>query len=83
MSVKGDPSRRPSNERSLLPPVDALIWIECGSCLGDGWHYPWRGRQSWKYACPTCEGRGRRQIPALLRRPEDRIVAAPVGWNAT
>ena len=73
-----DPSRRPSNERVRLnTDVNALIWIECASCLGDGWHFPYRGRPTRKITCGACDGLGRRQILAVHRAPTERIVPAP------
>lgn len=75
--MAGDPSRRPSNDRIRVAGLEASVWIECGSCFGDGWHWPHRGRPTRKVTCATCSGVGRRQISALERAPHDRIVPAP------
>lgn len=75
--MAGDPTRRPSNERVRVAGVTAMIWIECRSCFGDGWSWPHRGRPTRKITCQSCGGIGRRQIPALQRMPNDRVLAGP------
>lgn len=86
--MAGDPSRRPSNERvRVAADVNTLVWIECVSCLGDGWHYPLggfidRARRSRKITCATCGGRGARQVPLIQCEPGERIVPAPLGFTA-
>lgn len=74
-----DPARRPSNERARVAGVSSLVWVECGSCFGDGWHWPYRGRPTRKITCAACSGQGKRQIPALERRPDDPIVCPAAG----
>ena len=82
--MKGDPSHRPSNERvRVIGHVDALVWVECASCLGDGWHYPQIGVMldrlppTRKLTCMTCAGTGARQVAAITLSPGARIVSAP------
>ncbi len=77
--MTGDPARRPSSARVRLPSVDAKVWVECGSCFGDGWFRveSWHRRKS---SCAACGGTGRRQIAAIERSPSDRIVTAPPIW---
>lgn len=85
--MAGDPSRRPSNERvRVAADMNAIVWIECASCLGDGWHYPMggivdRSRKSRKITCATCGGRGARQVTMIQCSPGARIVAAPKGFT--
>lgn len=81
-----DPSRRPSNQRvRIAGDINAMVWVECSSCLGDGWHYPMataivdRARKSRKITCVACSGLGARQFARLQCGPGARIVAPPKG----
>lgn len=83
-----DPSRRPSKDRiRVAGDANAIVWVECTYCLGDGWHYPGsflmpdRSRPTHKQRCYLCDGLGARQIAALLRGPHAKIVPAPKGWS--
>jgi hypothetical protein len=83
--MPGDPSRRPSNERVRVDvDLNALVWVECASCLGDGWHYPMRGvvdrgPKNRKITCVACGGLGAKQVPAIHLQPGDRVITAPAG----
>lgn len=79
--MSGDPARRPSNERiRVQTALDAVVWVECAACLGDGWNYPGPPRpKSRKYTCEVCEGRGANQRLALHCGPNSKIVSAPKG----
>lgn len=83
--MAGDPSRRPSHDRvRVAADVNAVVWIECASCLGDGWHYPMggvvdRARKSRKITCASCGGHGARQVPLIQCSPGARVVATPKG----
>lgn len=85
-----DPSRRPSNERiRVAGNANAVVWIECPVCLGDGWHYPQRGLMldrlppTRKLTCVACSGLGAQQIPRIQLGPDARTVPAPKGFNST
>lgn len=80
--MSGDPSRRPSNDRiRVSADVNAVVWVECFYCLGDGWHFPVRdSRHMRKARCGICDGLGARQRPLLLCGRSDRLVSAPRGW---
>jgi len=81
-----DPTRRPSNQRVRHHvDFDAMVWVECGNCLGDGWHYPLatpfvdRARKSAKHTCEACAGLGAIRVRKIECWPSARIVAAPAG----
>ncbi|MHA0333681.1 hypothetical protein [Sphingomonas aquatilis] len=85
----GDPARRPSKERvRLAGHVDALVWVECSTCLGDGWHHPQVGvmldrlPKTRKLTCAACSGAGARQVPQIQLAPGAITVPAPTGRTA-
>ena len=89
--MSGDPSRRPSNERVRVDiNINATFWIQCETCLGDGWHYPTSGLSGqldgapkrFKVECKVCTGLGARQIPSLHFGPGMTRVRPPAGWTA-
>lgn len=80
--MAGDPTRRPSNERTRVDGVGTMVWIECRSCFGDGWSWPHRGRPTRKITCLSCGGSGRRQIAAIECSPSDKILAEQIGQRA-
>lgn len=82
--MRGDPSRRPSNERVRMPGhVTDKVWVECNYCLGDGWHYPQVGVMldrlppTRKLTCRTCDGLGARMVTVLEVGAAERVVPAP------
>lgn len=82
----GDPSRRPSDERVRFDvDFDELVWVECTSCLGDGWHYPMprgiadRIPKNRKITCGPCGGLGAVQARKIECGPRARVVPAPKG----
>ncbi|EJL23962.1 hypothetical protein [Novosphingobium sp. AP12] len=84
--MPSDPSRRPSNDRVRLEvDFDALVWVECSSCLGDGWHYPMargiadRLLKNRKVTCQLCSGLGAVQARKIECGPNIRVVPAPKG----
>lgn len=83
----GDPSRRPSaNRERINVDLSAIVWVECITCLGDGWHYPMvggfldRARKSRKVTCIYCGGLGARQMAAIQCPPGIPTVPPPKGW---
>lgn len=84
-----DPSRRPSSNRVRLDvQFDAMVWLECDYCCGDGWHYaghplgPGGKKSLAKIPCGICDGKGATQVAAICCGPNSRIVPAPSGWAA-
>jgi hypothetical protein len=82
-----DPSRRPSSERVRVEVnFDALVWLECGNCLGDGWTFnghnfaPDRTRSTRKNTCSFCGGLGATQVKSICCGPQSRVVTEPRGW---
>lgn len=57
--------------------VDAVVWVECGNCLGDGWVYGNREVHLKKFTCAACAGLGARETAAIYCSPSSRIVPAP------
>lgn len=81
--MTGDPSRRPSNERTPIGgDLNAVVWIECPICLGDGWHMPPAYARPKKHKCGNCDGLGARQVQRILLGRKAKIVPAPKGWAA-
>lgn len=86
--MTGDPTRRPSSERvRMAGHVDALVWVECPTCLGDGWHYPQVGvmldrlPKTRKLTCAACSGLGARQVPQIQLAPGAVVVPPPTSRN--
>lgn len=84
--MTGDPSRRPSNDRiKLVVDFDEIVWVECASCLGDGWHYPMPNKpfdrlpKTRKVTCEPCKGLGAVEARKIECGRHARIVPAPKG----
>ncbi len=79
----GDLSRRPSNERVRVEVAfDAMVWVECDFCCGDGWHLTRAERAPAKITCGVCHGVGAIQMERICCGPNSRILSAPRGWAA-